>query len=1292
MATRNNETEVATPTFFSKMMRFWMTQKLLVFIGIISLVVFGLTVAPFDWNIPLLPRNPVPVDAIPDIGENQQIVFTNWVGRSPRDIEDQITYPLTVALLGIPGVKSIRSYSYFGFSSIYVVFEDKIDFYWSRTRILERLNSLQPGTLPAGVQPVLGPDATAVGQVFWYTLEGKGFGLDELRTIQDWYVRYFLESAKGVSEVASVGGYVKEYQIDVNPNAMRADGVTLADVYRAVQRSNLDVGARTIELNNVDYMIRGLGWVRSTKDLEDAVVKVTANVPLYVKDVAKVSLGPAFRQGALNKAGAEAVGGVVVVRYGENPLQVIKNVKAKIKEVAPFLPKKTLADGTVSQVKIVPFYDRTQLIHETLGTLKNALSDETLVAIIVVVVMVSNLISSALISLVLPLAVLMTFIIMKVFGVDANLMALSGIAIAIGVMVDMGIILCENILRHIEHDPPGKNRFQVIYEAAIEVGGAVITSAATTIIAFLPVFTLTGPEGKLFKPVAFTKTFAIAASLVLALSIIPPLAHMLFTKRKLRTKTLGIAYGLVTLTGIGMAYWVSWPIGLAVMFMGSVKLVTLFLPPAMQAKAPMVMNFIALALVVYLLTEHWMPLGLEKGLVRNLIFSAGIISLLLTFNKLLTIYYPRALAWALDHKTAFLAIPISLVILGVTIWLGFDRVFSFIPAAAKWTGLVHPVATAPMKEMPSATAHKTGMAGMNMPGMNMGKPAKTEIPAGPIRSARVWRKLAKIFPGLGQEFMPALEEGTFLYMPTMMPHASIGIALKVLRQQNLAIKAIPEVKSVVGKIGRVESALDPAPISMMETTVNVLPEYKTDPKTGEHVLDPKTGLPIRNWRPQIKSMNDIWNKIVKAAEVPGVTVPPKLEPIAGRLEMLETGMRSAMGLKIRGNSLQDLQTAGMQIEKYLRQVPSIEPSSVLADRLINSPYLEININRQAIARYGVNVQDVDDVIEIAIGGKQITTTVEGRERYPVRVRYERELRDSVEALKNILVTAANGAHIPLRLLATIKYARGPMVIKSEDTFLVSYVIFDKKPGFAEVNVVQDADRYLKHKISAGELKLPPNTSYWFAGTYQDAIRSQKTMMIVIPGTLLLVFLILYFQFRSVPTSLNVFSGIFVAWSGGFLLMWLYSQPWFLDFSVFGVNMRHLFQVKPYNISVAVWVGFLALFGIATNDGVIYSTYLDQVFEKRIFRTVSEIRQATIEAGMKRVRAALMTASTAILALIPVLTSTGRGSDVMVPMALPIFGGMLVATITIFVVPTVYCLEREIAFKRSAKSVVEEEGE
>jgi copper/silver efflux system protein len=1281
----NDNEEIIEPTLFSKMMRFWLEQKLLVFVGILAVLLVGLAVAPFDWEIPLLPRNPVPVDAIPDIGENQQIVFTTWEGRSAKDVEDQITYPLTIQLLGIPGVKAVRSYSYFGYSTIYVVFEDKVEFYWSRTRILERLNSLAPGTLPAAVQPTLGPDATAVGQIFWYTVEGKQFSLDELRTTQDWYIRYLLQSAKGVSEDASVGGYVREYQIDVNPDALRAHGVTLMDVFTAVQRSNLDVGARTIELNDADYVIRGRGFVRSVHDLEMAVVKVKDNIPLYIKDVGTVSEGPAFRQGALNKAGVEAVGGVVVARFAENPLQVIKNVKAKIKEISPSLPKKTLADGTVSQVKIVPFYDRTQLIYETLDTLKRALSEEILVTIIIVVVMVNHLASAALISFILPLAVLLTFIVMKFVGVEANIMALSGIAIAIGVMVDMGIILTENILRHIEHDPPEKSRFKIVHEAASEVGGAVITSATTTIVAFLPVFTLTGPEGKLFTPVALAKTFAIAGSLILALSVIPPLAHIVFTKRDFRTRTLMVVYGLLAAFGIWTGYSLSWSIGIGVTIMASVKFASLLLPRSIRGKTPMAMNVVALAVVILLLTEHWLPLGPERGLVRNLVFCTVIIFGLLGIRKIFTGYYRQALTWALHHKATFLCVPVSLIVLGVVIWLGFDRVFGFIPDGFDRIIGWSPPATMQTEKTPEAPKPTQSMPGMNMPGMNMGSQPAPEAPKDPIRSTKIWRKLTGLFPGLGKEFMPALEEGTFLYMPTLMPHASIGKALDVIRKQNLAISNIPEVQSVAGKIGRVESALDPAPISMIETIVNFKPEYKTDPATGQRVLDPKTGMPIRQWGPKVQSPNDIWDEIVKAAHIPGTTAAPKLEPIAGRVAMLQSGIRAAMGIKIRGNSLEELEKVGIQMERYLREVPSIEPSSVFADRNIGVPYLEINIDRDAIARYGVNVQDVDDVIEIAIGGKQITRTVMGRERYPVRVRYDRELRDSVEALGNILVTGANGVQVPMKSLATINYVRGPMVIKSEDTFHVSYVIFDKKPNVAEVTAVEDADRYLKDKIKSAELQLPPNTSYTFVGSYENEVRSEKTMMIVIPATLVLVFMILYFQFRSVPTSLNVFSGIFVAWSGGFLMIWLYSQPWFLDFNVFGVHMRHLFQVRSYNLSVAVWVGFLALFGIATNDGVIYSTYLNQVFSQHKFKSVEEIREATVEAGLKRIRPALMTSACAILALIPVLTSQGRGADVMVPMALPIFGGMFLDLITVFVVPTIYCLEKEIMFKRSMRS-------
>jgi copper/silver efflux system protein len=1268
---QNGSGQSSRMSFFSRLMQFWIGQKFLMGIVLAGVIILGLVVAPFDWDIPWLPRHPVPVDAIPDIGENQQIVYTPWEGRSPKDIEDQITYPLTVSLLGLPGVKAIRSNSFFGFSTIYVIFNEDLEFYWTRSRILEKLNSLPSGTLPAGVQPTLGPDATALGQVFWYTLEGEGFGLDQLRTIQDYYVRYALEASGGVSEVASIGGYVKEYQIDINPDAMRAHNVTLPEVVNGIRMANVDVGAGTIEVNRAEYTIRGLGFIHSVQDILDSVVKVNDNVPLSIKEIATVSLGPAMRRGALDKEGAEAVGGVVVVRFGENPLQVIKNVKKKIKEISPGLPSKILPDGRVSQVKIVPFYDRTTLIHETLDTLKKALSEEILVTIIVVIVMVNHLASSALISTILPLSVLLTFGVMKFVGIDANIMALSGIAIAIGVMVDMGIILCENILRHMEENHSGRSIINLIRDSAAEVGGAVMTSSLTTIISFLPVFSLTGPEGKLFKPVAFTKTFAVGSALILALAIIPPLAHIVFTKRSFRKNTLLIVYSIIGILGIWLGFSVSWWVGLPVIFVGAVKAASQFFPESVREKIPTVLNLAALAFVVVLLTEHWLPLGPGAGFFRNLIFASGIIFGLLGVRKVFTAFYRPFLKWALYHKARFLVLPISLIVFGLVIWQGFDRVFFFIP----WTVdkiIVHqpPTVTAQAVQDPKVKSD----ASYFMEGADS-----------PVRRTRVWSWLSHKFPGLGKEFMPDLDEGSFLYMPSMMPHAGIGEALDVVQKQDMAIKAIPEVESVVGKVGRVESALDPAPLSMVETVVNYLPEYKTDPVTGERVVDPKTGEPIRNWRPQIKNPGDIWKEIVKAAQIPGSTSAPKLQPIAARIVMLQSGMRAAMGVKIRGKSLEDVDKVGIEVEHFLKEVPSVEPSSVIADRVVGNPYLEIAINRKAIARYGIKIQDVQDVIEIAIGGKRITTTVEGRERYPVRIRYQRELRDSLEDLGKIMVPGNGGVQIPLNLLATIKYTRGPMTIKSEDTFLVSYVLFDKKPGTAEVDVVQAADNYLKHKISTGELKLPPGTSFIFAGSYENQVRSENTLRVVIPLALLLIFMVLYFQFHSIPTSLNVFSGIFVAWSGGFMMIWLYSQPWFLDFNVFGVSMRELFQVRQYNLSVAVWVGFLALFGIASNDGVIYSTYLDQVFNSRTFRSIAEIREATLDAGVKRVRPALMTTATAILALIPVMTSQGKGADVMVPMALPTFGGMAIDIITIFVVPTIYCLVKETEFKRRMKA-------
>jgi copper/silver efflux system protein len=605
----------------NRIIRFCLEQKLIVSLVTLCVIAWGVMVAPFDWEFKRFLRDPVPVDAIPDIGENQQIVFTEWMGRSPQDVQDQITYPLTVSLLGIPGVKTVRSFSMFGFSTIYVIFDEKVEFYWSRSRLLEKLSSIPPGILPPGVQPTLGPDATAMGQVFWYTLEGRdpeghpagGWDLEELRSVQDWYVRYGLLSAEGVSEVASVGGFVKEYQIDVDPDAMRAAGVSLESIFDAVMASNLDVGAGTIEINRVEYLIRGVGFVKDLKDLEKAVVKAAAGLPIRVKDVARVTEGPALRRGVLDKGGVEAVGGVVVVRFGANPLQVIKNVKEKIQEISPGLPSKTLADGTVSRVEIVPFYDRTGLIHETLGTLEKALKEQILVTIAVVIFSLMYLRSSLLISGLLPLAVLMCFIGMKIFGVDANIVALSGIAIAIGTIVDMGIVICENILKRLDEASPESNRLEVVYNAAVEVGGAVLTAVSTTVVGFLPVFTMEAAEGKLFRPLAFTKTFALIASIIVALTIIPAFAHMLFTGKE-KKKHLGLFFP-VALVILGIAAWAffAWWLGVIPVYLGLRKLLERKLPEKPKAWFNRIENVAVMAAVVIFLATQWLPLGPEKG-------------------------------------------------------------------------------------------------------------------------------------------------------------------------------------------------------------------------------------------------------------------------------------------------------------------------------------------------------------------------------------------------------------------------------------------------------------------------------------------------------------------------------------------------------------------------------------------------------------------------------------------------------------------------------------------------------
>ncbi|MCR8668996.1 efflux RND transporter permease subunit [Aestuariibaculum sp. M13] len=1238
----------------NKSIKFLIENKLVAVLLLVLFIGWGTVNAPFNWDTGFLPSNPVAVDAIPDIGENQQIVFTKWDGRSPQDIEDQITYPLTTSLLGIPGVKTIRSSSMFGFSSIYIIFEEDVEFYWSRSRILEKLNALPSGLLPEGVSPALGPDATGLGQIFWYTLEGRdqegnvtgGWDLQELRSIQDYYVKYALSSASGVSEVSSIGGYVQEYQVDVNPELMRQYNIGLQQIVKAVKESNRDIGAQTLEINQAEYLVRGLGYVKSIADIEDAVVTSKDFTPIKIKDVAKVSLGPAARRGILDKEGAEVVGGVVVARYGANPMEVINNVKEKINELSSGLPSKELSDGRISQVTIVPFYDRSELIQETLGTLNEALTLEILITVLVIVVMVFNLRASILISGLLPVAVLMVFIAMKFFGVDANIVALSGIAIAIGTMVDVGVILSENIIRHLDENDGTHSINTVVYNATAEVSGAIVTAVMTTIISFIPVFTMIGAEGKLFRPLAFTKTFALTASIILALFLIPPFAAFIFKKHDIKRK---LNYGVnIILLAVGIlaivnGYWLGFVLvgfaGVTLMslYLGKENYEFLVFNKQIRLSNNSINIIISALVIVFLLAEYWRPLGVDRSIFWNLIFVAIICFGLLGVFTLFRMYYTRILRWCLDNKVMFLSVPAAIVIAGFF-----------------------------------------------------------------------------IMKNTGKEFMPSLNEGSFLLMPTSMPHSGIEENKRVLQQLDMAVANIPEIETVVGKAGRTESALDPAPLSMYENIIQYKPEYMLNVSgvrqrykvndEGEFVL--KNGMTLRaeeheawqslnvkeqlipdddgeffrNWRPEIQSPDDIWNEIVKATKLPGVTSAPKLQPIETRLVMLQTGMRAPMGIKVKGQDLKQIEAFGMELENVLKHAEGVKQEAVFADRIVGKPYLLIDIDRDKIARYGVSIEQVQNVLKVAVGGMVLTQTVEGRERYGVRVRYPRELRDNPTDLEQVYIPVENGSTVPLSELATIRYEQGPQVIKSEDTFLVGYVLFDKLDGFAEVNVVESAQKLIQEKIDSGDLVVPKGISYQFTGSYENQLRAEKTLSVVVPLALIIIFLILYFQFRSVGTSLMVFSGIAVAFAGGFIMIWLYGQSWFLNISFFGENLRDLFQMHPINLSVAVWVGFIALFGIATDDGVVMATYLTQTFDRNTPETRKEIRASVVEAGEKRIRPCLMTTATTILALLPVLTSTGRGSDIMIPMAIPSFGGMLIALITLFVVPVLYSWKAEMKVK------------
>ena len=1190
----------------------------------------------------------IPVDAIPDIGEKQVIVFADWSGRSPQDVDNQVTYPLTNSLSGTPGVKSIRSMSGFGFAMVFVIFKDEVDYYWARSRVLERMN-VAAQRLPAGVVPVLGPDATALGQIYWYTVEGEGFDLEELRSAQDWYIRYQLQSVEGVSEVASVGGFVKQYQIDLHPDKMRAQRVTIMDVYEAVKKSNIDVGAKVIENGGSEFFIRGVGFIKTTDDLEKIVIRQVDGTPLYLRNIATVQIGPDFRRGSLDKGGVEAVGGVVLMRYGENPREVIRRVKEKLTQLEHGLPTKKLSNGRESKIKIVPFYDRSIIVNETVDTLKETLFEEAILASLIVMFFLLHLRTTFAVLPTLPLGLAGSFILMYLFGVDSNIMALAGLAIAIGDISDMGIIMAENIYRRLaiatEHEKTEKGYFNIIYEGATEVGGAIVIAVMNTIVSFIPVFFLTDQEGKLFTPLAYAKTFAIGSSVILAITLVPFLCFILFktvewsaSKTRLIAVICGIIAVFATHTAFVMGFDTShssgWLISIAV--------------------------GIVIGLCVIRMThEKFVPL--EKNKVSGLIAK---------------IYIP-SLRWVLSHKLTFLTLPLLILFLGLSIWLGVHKtlyplewavnLFSYQEASKELKKeMFEPVDAKlkrPILELDQIRwqniSDKNGQKGNRL---LCRRQEATEKKADQLVGLEVISE-TRFLPGLGREFMPPLDEGSFLYMPSLLPQASLSQTVEVNSKQDIAIASVPEVASVVGKIGRTESALDPAPISMMETMINLKPEEEWRMIPVERFFSNWPDLikaPLHLIWPEERRItkNEILAELQSRTAIPGV-LPTWLQPIQTRLVMLQTGFRAMMGVKIYGSDLKEIERIGLQMEKILKEVPGA--TDVVADRIVGKPYIEIEIDRDRMARYGVNIQDVQSVIEMALGGMNIMDSVEGRGRYPIRIRLARDFREDIAAIELISIPASNGAQIPLSQLASIKTVLGPQEIKGEKGLLVGYVTMNTRDR-DEVSVVQDAEKLLKQAVADGQIKIPAGYYWEWSGQFENQVRATARMQILIPITLAIMFLMLYIGFTRWWLSFIIFFCILVSASGGFIMLGLW-----------GVNL-----------SVAVWVGFLVLFGVSDDDEVVLMTYLEQIFNNRNFNSIEEIREAVVEAGLKRIRPCLMTMTTTIIGLMPIFWVTGRGADVMRPMAMPSVGGMTIGLVVIFIAPCLFCAVEEWKWKRSKK--------
>ncbi|MEK6302724.1 MAG: CusA/CzcA family heavy metal efflux RND transporter [Acidobacteriota bacterium] len=999
------------------------------------------------WGYWALTRTPI--DAIPDLSDNQVIIFTDWTGRSPQEVEDQVTYPLTTTLQGLPGVRAVRGQSAFGFSMINLIFEDSVDLYWARTRVLERLN-LVTKQLPEGVVPTLGPDASGVGQIFWYTVEGEGHSLRDLRTLQDWFIRYQLNSVPGVAEVASVGGHVQQYQIDIDPNRLRAYSIPLSAVVEAVQRSNSNVGGNVVEQNGQWSIVRGIGLISSVSDIENVVISASSGTPIYVRNLATVKLGNAFRVGVLDRDGKEAVGGVVIARYGVNTLEVIGAVKEKLK---------TLEAGLPPGVKIVPFYDRTELILRATSTLKRALIEELLLVTLAHIIFLFHFRSILIVTIPLPLAVLLSFLFMHYMGISSNLMSLSGIAIAIGVLVDAGIVVTENAFRYMEKnavDPRDRRRvWQGVLESTKLVGRPIFFSMTIIILAFIPVFALTGREGKLFHPLAFTKTFAMAGATIIAVTLVPVLCTLL----------LG---------------------------------------------------------------------GKFHSEEENLVMRA-----------LQRIYRP-ALSFALAH-----------------------RMITVLTAAGLFGGAL-------------------------------------------FLASRI-----------GNEFMPPLDEGDVMYMPITDPAISIDEALRVMQMQDATLKSFPEVEWVVGKAGRAETSTDPAPVNMNETIIHLKPRDQWRSGMTRDKL--------------VEEMND-------KLSMPGVT-NIWTQPIINRIEMLTTGVRTQIGVKIYGSDLNELEHRSREVASVLHTVPGA--ANVSPEPLTGQPYIDITIDRQAAARYGIDVSAIQNVIDSGIGETNLTVTIEGRKRFPARVRYAPEFRGSKDALGQLAVPAPNGAQIPLSQLASIRTVDGASMISSENGLLRAIVLLNVR-GRDVGSFVEEAKKVLNDRV-----QLPPGYYMEWSGEYENQQRARARLLLVMPIVLVVIFVLLYLTYHSLIEAAHVLLAVPFALTGGVYLLY----------------------ALGYNFSVAVWVGFIALFGTAVQTGMVMVIYLNEAVERKKAEvgerlTREQLKQAVMEGALLRLRPKVMTVSTVVAGLLPIMWSASAGAEVMKPLATPVLGGMVSSLLHVLIVTPV----------------------